>query len=305
MWSHAIACDMNLCMSHDSYIHTLTLNYFWTAVTHTHTPQSPTRTRVWHTPVYTPQKNMAQKQKAFFFFCPNPRICMHPCICFLNVTHWYATWICGTWCTWMHQVRHDSFMCHSTLSCVIPLICLWHELIHVTRVIHTYITTHLCFQPQSHTHSHRHPVHTQQKKKWRDQNAHTPRTYTPKTKQWHWTKISFSSSVLIHASARTPVFHFFVGADMEGSSLKETYNEPQFKRALLPPIKCTLFAACVTWLIRSCDVTHSCVTWPIHSHEMAHSHVTWLIHVWHYSFIRDMTQLFMCHDSFMCDMTHR
>ena len=74
---------------------------------------------------------------------------------------------------------------------------------------------------------------------------------------------------------------------------------------LLPPIKWALSAACVTWRICSCDMTHSCVTWPIHSHDMALSHVTWLIHVRHYSFICDMTELFMCQDSFMFDMTHR
>ena len=80
MSCHAIACDMNLFMSHDSYIHTLTLNYFWTAVTHT-----------LGVCIHTPKKYGAETESVFFF-CPNPCICMHPCICFSNVTHWYATW---------------------------------------------------------------------------------------------------------------------------------------------------------------------------------------------------------------------
>jgi len=295
MWCHAIACDMNLCMSHDSYIHTLTLNYFWTAVTHTHTPQSPIRTRVWHTPVYTPQKNMAQKKKASsssvlirasactpaFVFQRDSLICdMHPS---------NATWLVHVW---QHSFMRDTT--HLSVTWTHPRHTSHPYIHHYTFVFSATVTHALAQTPCT---------HATKTKVAGPKCTHTP-TYTPKTKQWQWTKISFSSSVLIHASARTPVFHFFFGADMEGSSLKETYNEPQFKRALLPHIKCTLFAACVTWLIRSCDVTHSCVTWPIHSHEMAHSHVTWLIHVWHYSFIRDMTQLFMCHDSFMCDMTH-
>jgi len=63
---------------------------------------------------------------------------------------------------------------------------------------------------------------------------------------------------------------------------------------------------CVTWLIRTCDMTHSYATWPIHMCDMTHSYV------WHDSFIRvtwlirmcDMSHSYVWHDSFICDMTH-
>jgi len=78
---------------------------------------------------------------------------------------------------------------------------------------------------------------------------------------------------------------------------------------------------CVTWLVRKCDIlirtcdmTHSyvwhdsfvCVTWLIHMCDLTHSYV------WHDSFVCvtwldrmfDMIYSYVWHDSFVCDMTH-
>ena len=319
MWCHAIACDMNLCMSHDSYIHTLTLNYFWTAVTHTHTPQSPIRTRVWHTPVYTPQKNMAQKKKASsssvlirasactpaFVFQRDSLICdMHPS---------NATWLVHVW---QHSFMRDTT--HLSVTWTHPRHTSHPYIHHYTFVFSATVTHALAQTPCT---------HATKTKVAGPKCTHTP-TYTPKTKQWQWTKISFSSSVLIHASARTPELAFCFWLRRYGRHLLErdlqwTLYQKSPTSHQMSPVCCMCdmthsflwhdafmydMAHSFAWHgAFTCDMTHSCV-------DMTRFHVKRLIHAWHDTLIHGCSGMhapvwhdpcmWVLHDSFICDMTH-
>ena len=106
--------------------------------------------------------------------------------------HSYMTCLIHMW--------HASFIYDMTRTCVKSLIYLWHDLIHVTWLIHKYIPTNFFI---NHTH---------------------PRTHNHTTdkKNWHRTTTHSFSSVPIDTSARLPAFTFCCGADMGGTLLKET-----------------------------------------------------------------------------------
>jgi len=147
-----------------------------------------------------------------------------------NMTHSYATWLI--------QMRHDSFTRDMAHSCVMSFICLWHELIHVTWHIHTYIPNQFFFN-----HSHQ-PTHT-----------HT-HTHTPGKTSGHGKKgfmhVLHDSFIFFcphwHICMHPCIHLFFFGADMGGSVLKETCTGPSYPKVR----RCVLHGFAVCSIVLQC-----------------------------------------------------
>jgi len=201
----------------------------------------------------------------------------------------------------------DLFTCDMIHSCVMSVIYLWHELIYVTWLIHTYF---LPFFKTTTTHPRTRTRTRTQKKKWRR------------------IKKGSSSSILIHASARTPALAFCFWLRRYGRHLLErdlqwTLYQKSPTSHQMSPVCCMCdmthsflwhdafmydMAHSFAWHgAFTCDMTHSCV-------DMTRFHVKGLNYAWHDTLIHGCSGMhapvwhdpcmWVLHDSFICDMTH-
>ena len=221
-----------MCQSHHIRLSVVyMIGLFWLSYTYSRALWGHLTCLIWQSHVYSPKQQLALEMHTWPASHVIWLIYMWHASCIYDMTRWSVTQIIHIrndlhmWhASFIHDMTHsyviclihvwcDPFLCDMTRACETWLICLWHELIHVTWLIHIYIATLLT--TPTHAHVNTHP----QKNGTEPQHIHS---------------LLFQLTHL-HASLHSS---FFFGADMGGSVLKEMCTGPSYPNSA---------ALCVAW----------------------------------------------------------